>query len=185
MHIGLILLLTAQFGQSRATPIVTEFTRGRCVIVMQNVHVGGSFNVTGCEGVDPRAVKRLNAELVQKKVELRQAQDMAEKFAAQYRNLETLLQSIRTNPANRQKYELALEYLHGGDLERARTILLELRDEDRKHVAEDDYGAALTYSLDFNPQQEFPLIEEAYRLGPSEPSYANEYARVLISENKY
>lgn len=183
MRLDTIVYLALQLA-AQQRPIVTEIASGRCIIIMQNVYVGGKFTVN-CEGIGPGALKRLNEELVQSRLEKKQALKKAEEFAEKYDDLEKLLATIKINPGNRQQYMMADQYLHDGQLEKARETFKKLLDLDRENMAADNYAMALTYALEFKPQDEVPYLEEAYRLRPDESKYAEEYARVLIAENSY
>src|ERR1019366_4931584 len=97
-------------------PAIVQKSSGWCSPNIANV----AGNVTvNCIGVDPRALKRLNAELAGKNLQLADKVREADEWTARYKELEARLSAAGDdNVLSRQ----AEEYLHEGKLEKAGTI---------------------------------------------------------------
>src|SRR5260370_30435370 len=103
-----LFILVAALQEAPVT--IVQKSSGWCSPNIANV-VG---NVTvNCIGVDPRALKRLNAELDLKNLQLADKIREAEQWTERYKELEALLtQPSDDSVLSRQ----AEEYLHQGDL---------------------------------------------------------------------
>lgn len=108
----LLLLIAAQ----QPPLVVHQTTSGWCSPIITNV----TGNVTvNCIGVDPRALRFLNGELSRKNQELSAKIEEANEWADRYHQLETLLNQPGPNAELSRQ---AAEYLHQGDLDKAKNI---------------------------------------------------------------
>src|SRR5712692_11788143 len=116
--LSLILIsLTVVAAQQQAQVTIVQKTSGWCSPAIANV----SGNVTvNCIGVDPRALKRLNALLNRRTLELGAKIREADEWAQSYHELEGRLSAVGDDSElSRQAQEL----LRKGELEGAGAIL--------------------------------------------------------------
>jgi hypothetical protein len=174
-----VLLVSALQQQA---PTTIQRSTGPCSPNIANV----TGNVTvNCIGVDPRAVKRLNAQLNQKDFRLAEKIREANQWAEEYKQLEAELSRASTDKELMGKAE---EYLHQGELEKAGDVLDEILAREEKDIdraAANHYNRALVYELQFRPGAALPHLEKAYRYRPRELRYAKEYAAALLPENDF
>src|SRR5271166_2254600 len=128
-------------------PTLVQKSSGWCSPNIANV----TGNVTvNCTGVDPRALKRLNAELSRKNLRLADKIREADEWTGKYKELdERLKRAGDQNAMSRQ----AEEYLHAGELEKAKAVLKQAAESGEKQVdqiAENQYQLGLLEELDFH-----------------------------------
>ncbi len=169
----IVLLATLQ----QPSTIIEQTTSGWCSPAIANV-VG---NVTvNCNGVDPRALKRLNALLSQRNQELSEKIREANEWTERYHELERRLAEARDDLELSHQAE---ESLHEGDLETAGSILDRILKNEEKQVdriAANHYNRALVFELQFRTVDALPHLEQAYQYRPSNFKYAVEYANALL-----
>src|SRR5271166_4533835 len=143
-------------------------------------------NVTvNCIGVDPRALKRLNAELSRKNLELADRIREADAWTTRYKELEAQLGKAGDDSVLSRQAE---EYLHQGNLEKAGAVLDQILGGEEKQIdrtAANHYNRALIFELQFRPLDALPHLENAYRYRPNEWRYGEEYAYVLLGQNDF
>lgn len=170
MVVLVALLLAA--GLQRNPVTIVQKTSGWCSPAIANV-VG---NVTvNCIGVDPGALKRLNAELSRKNLELADKIREADQWTSKYKELETRLNEAGDDSVLSRQAE---ECLHEGELEKAGTILDQILGSEEKQIdrtAANHYSRALVFELQFRPQDALTHFEKAYRYRPEEVKYGLEY----------
>jgi DNA repair ATPase RecN len=122
-------MLLAAFQQSIS---IRQHSSGWCSPNIVNV----TGNVTvNCIGVDPRALRRLNQQLAKMRTSRDEKIREANNWAQQYHELERFLDKTgNTSEVSKQ----AKEYLHQGDLKKARALLDEILP---KEDAEIDHAA--------------------------------------------
>jgi Tetratricopeptide repeat len=175
-----IVLLAAVAAQNPT--IVHLTTTGWCSPIITNVT--GKVTVN-CIGVDPRALKRLNTELNRASKELTAKIDEANDWAERYHELETRLNE---DGPNEELAHQAENYLHEGELEKAREILdriLKADDKEESSIAAHNYDRGLLAQLEFKPREALPYFDKAYRFRPENPEYGSNYARVLLQQEQY
>jgi Tfp pilus assembly protein PilF len=175
-----LVLLAAAAAQGPA--VVRQTTTGWCSPIITNV----TGNVTvNCIGVDPRALKRLNAELNRASKELSAKIDEANDWTERYHELETRLNDAGPNEELARQAE---NYLHEGELEKARDILDRILTEDDKEVsriAAHNYNRGLIAQLEFKPVEALPYFDKAYRFRPENLEYGSNYGAVLLAQHQY
>ena len=180
MRLSIVLPLALWAAPPQGT--IVQRTTGWCSPVIANVT--GNVTVT-CIGVDPRALKRLNALLVKKNEQLTEKIDEADQWATRYHELENRLSDAG------DKVELsrqAAEYLHQGDLEKAGEILDQILGEGEKEVsrvAENHFNRALVFELQFQPSGALPHLQKAYQYRPEDLKYGMEYGAALLLANDF
>jgi tetratricopeptide (TPR) repeat protein len=166
----------------QAPVTIVQKTSGWCGPAIANV-IG---NVTvNCVGVDPRALKRLNAELKRRNVEVADRIREADEWTSRYKELEARLGEAGDDTVLSRQAE---EYLHQGDLEKAGTILDRILGSEEKQIdrtASNHYNRALVFELQFLPMDALPHLEKAYRYRPEELKYGQSFARVLLGQNDF
>ena len=162
--------------------VARQTTTGWCSPIITNV----TGNVTvNCIGVDPRALKKLNAELNRTGRELSATIEEANEWAERYHELEARLNEPGPQMELSRQAE---EYLHQGELDKAREILDRILKEDEKEesrIAADHYNRGLIAELQFQPLEALPHFEKAYRFRPENPEYGRRYAHILLHENQF
>lgn len=165
-----------------APQTIVQKTSGWCSPAIANVV--GNVTVT-CIGVDPRALKRLNAELNRKNLELADTIREANEWTQKYKELEKRLNDATDDPALSRQAE---EYLHEGELEKAGKILDQILAKQEKQIdqtAANHYNRGLVYELQFEPLQALPHFEKAYRYRPDEVPYGLSYATLLDNQRDF
>ena len=180
------LLLMAALQQTPAT--IMQKSSGWCSPNIANV----TGNVTvNCIGVDPRALRRLNAQLNRKSLQLTDKIREADEWAAKYKELEARLNEAGDDKVLSRKAE---EYLHQGELEKAGTILDKIiykEDAQAHQTAANHYNRGLVFQLQFLPQEALPHLKKAYQLAianeslPEQAKYGLDYGGALLSENDF
>jgi hypothetical protein len=175
-----LTLLAAMAAQQ--PQVIRQTTTGWCSPIISNVI--GNVKVT-CNGVDPRALVKLNVRLNQTSRELTAKMDEAEEWAARYHELETRLSAPGSHA---ELSHQAQSYIEAGELEKAEAILdgiLKSDEEREKQDAADYYTRGLASELDFKPLDALPYFAKAYRLQPENPDYGLHYALALLKEHQY
>jgi Tfp pilus assembly protein PilF len=171
-----LLVATVQGGT------IQQMSTGWCSPNIANV--SGSVTVN-CIGVDPRAIKVLNAKLDKKNVELSEKIREANEWASRYHELETRLSEASQDTALSKKAE---EYLHKGDLEKAGATLDQILKNEENQIdqtAANQYNRGLIFQLQFLPLDALPHFEKAYRYRPDVWKYANQYGKSLLVQNSF
>jgi tetratricopeptide (TPR) repeat protein len=179
---SLLIPLAVLAVQQQAPVTIVQQTSGWCSPVIANV-VG---NVTvNCIGVDPRALKWLNAELTRKNLQFADRIREADEWTSRYKELEARLTGAADDSALSHKAE---EYLHEGELENAGAILDQILKSEEKQIdqtAGNHYNRALVFELQFRPLDALPHLEKAYRYRPKESKYGKAYAYLLLNQNDF
>src|SRR5260370_22108717 len=121
-----LFILVAALQEAPVT--IVQKSSGWCSPNIANV----AGNVTvNCIGVDPRALKRLNAQLDRKNLQLADKIREADEWTSKYKELEAQL--------DRGGHHIALsnqaqEYLHQGELDKAGAILDNILPEEDKQT---------------------------------------------------
>ena len=178
----ILIPLALVSAQQQAPATIVQKTSGWCSPVIANVTGNVAVN---CIGVDPRALKRLNAILDRKNQELTAKIEEANQWAEHYHELENRLrESSSESELSRQAEALLQE----GELEKAKAILDQMLTQDEKdvdRVAADHYNRALIAELEFQPLDALPHFEKAYRYRPDDLRYGYRYARLLLRQNDF
>jgi tetratricopeptide (TPR) repeat protein len=176
----LILIVAAVSGQQAQT--ILQQSSGWCSPNIANV----AGNVTvNCKGVDPRALRRLNAELKRKNLQVADATRNADEWTVRYKELETRLSAAADDGILSRQAE---KYLHEGQLEKAGAILDQILAREEKQIAQtaaNHYNRGLIFELEFLPLQALPHLEKAYQYRPENVKYNEEYAVALLDQNDF
>ena len=185
----MILIALAVLSAQQQTPVtIVQKTSGWCSPAIANV-VG---NVTvNCIGVDPRALKRLNAELSRKNLQLADRIHEADEWTTRYKELEARLSEAGDDSELSHQAE---EYLHEGELEKAGAILDQIlgkEDKQTDRTAANHYNRGLVFELQFLPLEALPHFKKAYDLAvanenaPAEVKYGQAYSYVLQNQKDF
>ena len=169
-------------AQAAAMETRTQTTTGWCSPAVGQT----AGNVTiNCQGVDPKALARLNELLDKKDLELQAKIRDAEEWAQKYRDLHQRLTEEGRDDALAQQ---AKKLLEEGKLEEAGAIIDRLLMSGERlveQVAADHFKRAQVYALQFQPHKALPHYEKAYQYRPDNVEYAFQYAYVLQQQNSY
>ena len=177
-----LLLTAAVMNNPLSTQQTIQTTSGWCSPIISNVV--GNVTVT-CIGVDPRALAVLNRKLSRTKLKLGNAIEQANHWANLYHSLE---ESLRDSDTNEGLSKRAEEYLHQGDLDRAKAILdriLENDEHEEVRIASDHYKRGLVSELQFKQKEALTQYARAYQIQPDSVKYGNKYAELLSQENEF
>jgi tetratricopeptide (TPR) repeat protein len=173
-----LMVMAAQAPQ----PTIVQKSSGWCSPNIANV-VG---NVTvNCIGVDPRALKRLNAELDRKNLRLADKVHEADPWTVRYKELEERLSAAGDDSELSRQAE---EYLRQGELDKSRAILDQIISREEKQaglLAGNHYNRGLLFELEFRPLDALHDLEMAYRYRPEQVKYGQEYAFVLLDQHDF
>src|SRR5208337_3562990 len=114
---SILIPLVVMAAAQQPVPTIVQKSSGWCSPNIANV----AGNVTvNCIGVDPRALKQLNAELNRKNLQLADKIHEADQWTTRYKELEARLSEAGDDSVLSRQAE---EYLHQGELEKAGAIL--------------------------------------------------------------
>ena len=178
-----VWLLVVMLGVSTAqAATMTQTTAGWCSPAVG--HTQGDVTII-CQGVDPKALARLNELLDKKDLELQEKIREAEEWTRKYHELsQRLAEEGRDNALARQAEVLLKE----GKLEDAGALLDRMIASGEavvERVASNHFNRAQIFALQFKPLEALPHYETAYRYRPNNPEYAHRYALVLQNQNRH
>ena len=152
----------------------------------------GNGNTVICNGVDPRAMNRLNELLDRKDLDLKQKTAEANDWAHRYNELNAQLEETKKQLTGKGEdatlVETAQDLLHQGKLEEARAIFDRLIKSDEANVdraAQDHFGRASVFALQFRLDEALPDYAKAYQYRPDDQRYAEAYAHALYMQKDY
>jgi tetratricopeptide (TPR) repeat protein len=190
-RVGLLvvgLLVFAVGTPSLAAEITQTTGSGSWCSPAQN----GNGNTVICNGVDPRAVDRLNELLDRKDLDLKQKTAEANDWARRYTELNAQLdetkQHLTAKGEDATLVETAQDLLHQGKLEEARAIFDRLLQSDEANVdraAQDHFGRASIFALQFRLDEALPDYARAYQYRPDDQRFAAAYAYALLQQRDY
>ena len=152
----------------------------------------GNGNTVICNGVDPRAVDRLNELLDRKDLDLKQKIAEANEWAHRYNELNAQLEETKKQLAVKGEdatlVQSAEDLLHEGKLEEARAIFDRLIPSDELNVdraAQDHFGRASVFALQLRLDEALPDYAKAYQYRPDNQRYTAAYAEALLRQRDY
>ncbi len=152
----------------------------------------GNGNTVICNGVDPRAERHLNDLLDLKDLDLKQKIAEANEWARKYNELNAQLEETKKQLAAKGEdatlVQTAQDLLHEGKLEEARAIFDRLLQSDEANVdraAQDHFGRATVFALQFRLDEALPDYAKAYQYRPDDQRYAGAYASALLQQKDY
>jgi tetratricopeptide (TPR) repeat protein len=152
----------------------------------------GNGNTVICNGVDPRALDRLNELLDRKDLDLKQKTAEANAWAQKYNDLNAQLEETKKQLAAKgvdaTLVQSAQDLLHQGKLEEARAIFDRLIKSDEANVdraAEDHFGRASIFALQFRMDEALPDYAKAYQYRSDDQRFAGAYAYALQMQKDY
>jgi hypothetical protein len=176
IFISLVVMATVQ----QPVPTIVQRSSGWCSPNIANVT--GKVTVN-CIGVDPRALRRLNAELERKSLETADKIREANEWTEKYKELESRLAAAGEDSVLSRRAE---DYLHQGELEKAGAILDQILTAEETQIdrtAANHYNRALVFLLQFRRPDALPHLAKAYDYRPGEWRYGLLYAAVLAQQN--
>ncbi len=190
-RVGLLavgLLAFAVGAPSIAAEVTQTIGSGSWCSPAQN----GNGNTVICNGVDPRAVDRLNELLNRKDLDLKQKTAEANEWARRYNDLNAQLEETKKQLTAKGEdttlVETAQDLLHQGKLEEARAIFDRLINSDEANVdraAQDHFGRASVFALQFRLDEALPDYAKAYQYRPDDQRFADAYAYALQQQRDY
>jgi tetratricopeptide (TPR) repeat protein len=154
--------------------------------------INGSGNRVVCQGVDPRAMARLEELLDQKDRDLNEKIAEANEWARKYNELDAQLTDARRQLEAKGEdatlVQTAQTLLHEGKLDEARKIYDRLIDSDEANVdraAENHFARAIIFALQFRMPDALRDYAQAYHYRPYNMRYASGYAGAAYSERQY
>ena len=152
----------------------------------------GNGNTVICNGVDPRAMDRLNELLDRKDLDLKQKTAEANDWAHRYNELNAQLDETKEQLAAKGQdatlVQTAQDLLHEGKLEEAHAIFDRLIQSDEANVdraAQDHFGRASVFALQFRLDEALPDYAKAYQYRSGDQRYAAAYANALEQQRDY
>src|SRR5271165_3893844 len=188
MRRGVVGLLVMFAG---AEPVVAaevwQSTTGWCSPIQS-----GNNNVVNCNGVDPRAMDRLNERLDRMELDLKQKITVADDWARRYNELNAELEETKKQLAAKGEdatlVQAAQDLLHEGKLDEARAIFDRLIQSDKANVdraAQDFFGRASVFALQFRLDEALPDYAKAYQYRPDDQRFAAAYVYALQKQRDY
>jgi tetratricopeptide (TPR) repeat protein len=174
-----------------AAEIVTQTTgQGSSCSPAQNGT--GNIIVLVCNGVDPRAVARLNELLDLKDLSLKQkiaeANEWARKYTALSAQLDETKHQLAAKGEDATAVQTAQDLLHEGKLDDARAIFDHLIQSDEANVeraAQNYFNRAIVFQLQFRADKALPDYAKAHQYRPDELRYALAYASALVEQKDF
>ena len=135
---------------------------------------------------------RLNELLDRKDLDLKQKTAEANDWARRYNELNAQLEETKKQLAAKGEdatlVQTAQDLLHEGKLEEARAIFDRLIQSDEANVdraAQDHFGRASVFALQFRLDEALPDYAKAYQYRPDDQRYAEAYAYALQKQKDY
>jgi tetratricopeptide (TPR) repeat protein len=176
------VVLGASVTQAATLPSIAQKTEGWCSPAVGQTQ--GDVTII-CQGVDPKALLRLNELLDKKDLELQEKIREAEAWTRKYHELsQRLAEEGRDNALARQAEGLLKE----GKLEEAGALLDRLIASGEavvERVASNHFNRAQIFALQFKALEALPHYEQAYRYRPDNLEYAHAYALALQNQNRH
>src|ERR1700722_6288323 len=152
----------------------------------------GNGNTVICNGVDPRAMDRLNELLDRKDLDLKQKTAEANDWAHRYNELNAQLEETKEQLAAKGQdatlVQTAQDLLHEGKLDEAHAIFDRLIQSDEANVdraARDYFGRASVFALQFRLDEALSDYAKAYQFRPDDQRFAEAYAYALQQQKDY
>ncbi len=152
----------------------------------------GNGNTVNCNEVDPRAEHYLNDLFDRMSLDLKQKTAEANDWARRYNELNAQLEETKkqltANGGDATMVQSAQDLLHEGKLEEARAIFDRLIQSDEANVdraAQDFFGRASVFALQFRLDKALPDYAKAYQYRPDDRRFAGAYAFVLQKQKDY
>jgi tetratricopeptide (TPR) repeat protein len=152
----------------------------------------GNGDTVNCNGVDPRAEHYLNDLLDRMNLDLKQKTAEANDWARRYHELnDQLVETKKQLAANGQDATLvqtAQDLLHEGKLEEAHAVfgrLIQSDDANVDRAAQDHFGRASVFALQFRLDEALPDYAKAHQYRPDDTRYAEAYAYALQMQKDY
>jgi hypothetical protein len=181
--LGTVLIAIAFLAANPQTQsIVVQQSSGWCSPNISKVTGDVTVN---CIGVDPGALRRLNANLKRKNLQLEERIREADEWASRYKELETRLTAAGDDSVLSKQAET---YLHNGELEKAGAVLdriLANEDKEVDRTAANHYNRGLVFELQFQPLEALPHLQRAYQYSPENVEYGVLYGNLLIQQNDF
>ena len=181
------LLMLLAGAEPAVAADVEQSTAGPCSPIQS-----GNNNVVNCSGVDPRAEHYLNDLLDRMSLDLKQKTAEGNEWARKYNELDAQLEEMKKQLAAKGEdatlVQTAQDLLHEGKLEEARAIFDRLIQSDEANVdraAQDHFGRARVFELQFRPDEALPDYAKAYQYRPENLRYAEAYAFALTEQREY
>ena len=156
--------------------------------------LNGNGNTVNCNGVDPRAEHYLNDLLDRTNADLKQKIAEANDWVRRYNELNAQLEETKKQLAAKGEdatltlVQSAQDLLHEGKLEAARAIFDRLIPSDEANVdraAQDHFGRASIFALQFRFDEALPDLAKAYQYRPDDQRYAEAYADALWEQRDF
>ena len=189
--VGLVvvgLLVLAAGTRSVAADVTQTTGSGSWCSPAQN----GNVNTVICNGVDPRALDRLNELLDRKDLDLKQKTAEANDWVRRYNELNAQLEETKKQLTAKGEdatlVQTAQDLLHEGKLDDAgaifdRLILSDEADVDR--AAQDLFSRAIVFELQFRLDKALPYYARAHQYRPDDHRYALSYASALTEQKDF
>ena len=181
--VGLLIGLACAGGAQAGAAEVTQTTGNGSWC---SPALSGNGITVICNGVDPRAMDRLNELLDRKDLDLKQKTAEANDWVRRYNELNAQLEETKRQLASRGEdptlVQTAQDLLHEGKLEDARAVFDRLIQSDEANVdraAQDHFGRASVFALQFRLDEALPDYAKAYQYRPDDQRYALGYANAL------
>lgn len=174
-------IIALLFAFSATSHNLYQRTEGWCSPAVADVR--GNVHVV-CQGVDPRALDRLNELLDLKDLKLAEKIEEADNWASKYNKLKSRLEFLVGDPNLTQQ---ARRLINQGEFEKAGELLDQLiseQDLQLSRLAENHFIRAELYDLQLKQHLAITHYQKAYYYKSDNKSYAYEYARSLINSSR-
>ena len=138
------------------------------------------------------AMDRLNERLDRMELDVKQKIAVADDWARRYNDLDAELEETKKRLAatgeDANLVQAAQDLLREGKLEEARAIfdrLIQSDEGDVDRAAEDHFGRASVFALEFQLDEALPDYAKAYQYRPDDQRYADAYAYALQMQRDY
>lgn len=179
MVLAVALTLVAAPGWAQS---IRQQTAGWCSPAVADAK--GNVSIV-CQGVDPKALARLNELLDKKDLELAQKIQEANEWATKYRDLSARLAAAGDDG---QLAEQAKNLVQEGKFEQAGALLDRLLVKQETQVdslAANHFNRAELFGLQFQHAPALPHYEKAFQYRPNNTAYAFAYAFALHRQNHF
>lgn len=186
--LAVALLAFAAGAHSAAAEVMQTTGNGSWCSPAQN----GNGNTVICNFVPPSAIDRLNELLNLKDLDLKQKIAEANEWAHRYNELNAQLEETKKQLAAKGQdatlVQTAQDLLREGKLEEAHAIfdrLIQSDETDVDRAAQDHFGRANVFALQYRLDEALPDYAKAYQYRPENQRYASAYGDALVGQKEY
>ena len=169
-------------AQQEPATRIEQKTAGWCAPAVADIEGNVTIN---CQGVDPKALARLNELLDLKDLQLADKIKEAEDWVGKYQEL---LQRLESQADDSESAKRAESLIREGQFDEAGRILDEIIERGEaavRRTARNHFNRGSLFQLQYEPLKALPHLKRAYELDRTEHEYSFSYATLLLKQTSF